>query len=111
MAVYAARSVGLSHGCGGFSGFEECLEATQILLHYEGRIRTQGSEEATANRAEGVRIFNLSAHGRTASLRVVTELDPAGGFDLRVGKRPPGNAPISFIFSKFRMPADTRVEG
>jgi hypothetical protein len=86
MAVHAARSMGLPRGCRGFSGFEESLEAAQILLDHEGWICTQGSEEATANCGEGVRIFNLGADGRAASLGVVTELDPAAGFDLRVGQ-------------------------
>jgi hypothetical protein len=86
IAVHAAGSMGLSNGCRGFSGFEECLEAAQILFHREGWICTQGSEEATSNYGEWVRIFNLSADGRAASLGVVSELDPAAGFDLGVGQ-------------------------
>jgi hypothetical protein len=86
MAVHAARSMGLSGGCRGFSGFEECLEAAQILLDHEGRICTESGEEATANCREGLRIFHLSADGRATSLGVIPELDLAAAFNLRVGQ-------------------------
>jgi hypothetical protein len=110
MAVQAAGSVRLSYRGWSFSSFQERLESAKVLFDDKIRILAERREQTESNGTERIRILHLGPHKRTATLRIVAELDPAAGFKLRAGQGTPGDTLVGLISSDLCFPADTRVE-